>query len=203
MMKFLGHLLAFASSLSHVTSIPQDDPASQPGELGSWEVTRMNTFQPSGRPGSSTQSRIFAVITNPNQLIAGPSPTGDVVFAESTANCTAEWDSIDGSPYDTVYDCVVVPDASQQNFASWKFEPIEAAADANPVENVYLKFTLAYNVTAVGNVYYKVLEGTGHFLLPDNMEGSCGGSGVCSWYLKDEDTPYEIQPTITSCQGTC
>ncbi|KAI1487796.1 hypothetical protein F5X96DRAFT_680948 [Biscogniauxia mediterranea] len=168
-------------------------------ELGPWEVTWLHTFSPSGRPGSSTQSSIMAEISNP-QIDAGPSPTGTVVFPASTANCTAAWEAVGGSPYGTTYDCVTV---SAESSAAWQFEAIEAASGANPTENVILQFTLTYNVTAAGNVYYKVLEGTGHFLLPDNMEGACGGSGVCNWYLKDENTPYEIQPSLTACQGTC
>ncbi|KAI0599185.1 hypothetical protein F4775DRAFT_130200 [Biscogniauxia sp. FL1348] len=196
-------LLAFASYISRAAaSTPRDDLAPRAVELGPWEVTRLHTFSPSGRPGSSTQSSIMAVISSP-EIAAGPGgPTGTVVFPASTANCTAAWEAAGGSPYGTTHDCAAVSD-EESSPAAWTFEAVEAASGANPTENVALRFTLTYNVTADGSAYYKVLEGTGHFLLPDNMEGACGGSGVCNWYLKDESTPYRIQPTLTACQGTC
>ncbi|KAI5924184.1 hypothetical protein F4810DRAFT_666109 [Camillea tinctor] len=200
-MKNLALLLfAFANSLSHASATLGNDLTTRDVEIGPWEVTWLHTFSPSGRPGSSPNSSIMVEISNP-EIAAGPSPTGTVVFPASTANCTAEWTTAGGSPYGTTYDCVTV--SGDSSTASWELEAIEADSDANPTENVILKFTLTYNVTAAANVYYKVMEGTGHFFIPDNMEGSCGGSGVCNWYLKDDSTPYEIEPTLTVCQGTC
>jgi hypothetical protein len=57
-----------------------------------------------------------------------------------------------------------------------------------------LKFTHVADVLYQGSQYTATFEAEGHFAVGDNLSGSCGGSGVCSWGLKQEAAPFEITP---------
>jgi hypothetical protein len=58
-----------------------------------------------------------------------------------------------------------------------------------------LKFTHVADVLYQGKEYKATFEAEGHFAVGENLSGSCGSSGVCSWGLKAENTPFEITPT--------
>ncbi|KAI1104556.1 hypothetical protein F4804DRAFT_185316 [Jackrogersella minutella] len=174
--------------------------------LEPWQVTRLNTFSPSGRSNDSTLAYIWANITNPNSIPAGPGAS----FDSSSANCTVDWTFFGEDPYGRVFECETAetqPGSSSSGSSSvskWTIEIIDANDTmSSPTENMDVKFTLTTNLTMNGDDYYKVLIGTQHFEVGDNMEGQCGGSGVCSWGLKDEIIPVLVQPTIAACKGTC
>jgi hypothetical protein len=57
-----------------------------------------------------------------------------------------------------------------------------------------LKFTHVADVLYRGEEYKATYEAEGHFAVGQNLAGVCGGSGVCSWGLKPESTPFEITP---------
>lgn len=44
-----------------------------------------------------------------------------------------------------------------------------------------------------GRTVVKTFKGGDQFKVGTNLGGSCGGSGVCGWFL--ENPPYEIQQT--------
>ncbi|KAI1379695.1 hypothetical protein F4677DRAFT_290840 [Hypoxylon crocopeplum] len=169
------------------------EPSKRSGSMQSWRVTRLSTYSPSGRPGSSPIAHLWATITNPDPVPASPagtSPTG------STANCTVDWDFASERPYGRAVECVTEqrPGAS---VSAWTIELFEANSTwASPTENVDVRFTLSRNLTVDGVENDKVFVGTQHFEVGDNMRGTCGGSGVCSWELRQENIPVLIEPAV-------
>ncbi|OIW30170.1 hypothetical protein CONLIGDRAFT_576629 [Coniochaeta ligniaria NRRL 30616] len=170
---------------------PNDAPAP-------WEISSLSTFSPSGRPGSSPYSILNITISDPNTILAGPSPTGPAVFPPSTAICNTSFVGT-APPYNQILNC------SEVQYGSWTFEILEANNTSYPsaTTNFDVRFTHVDNVTVIGDVYSQVYAGTGHFEVGKNMAGICGASGVCSWGLKDEERPYLIQQSRVSCTGTC
>ncbi|KAI1454078.1 hypothetical protein F4805DRAFT_441112 [Annulohypoxylon moriforme] len=169
--------------------------------LEPWQVTRLGTFSPSGRPGSDVFAHLWANITNPNSISAGPG----VSFDSSSANCTVNWVFADEYPYGQVFDCdTTETEQSSSSVSKWTIEVLKAnSTSASATENMDVKFTLSANLTVDGDEYFKVLVGTQHFQVGENLEGTCGGSGVCSWGLKGDSVPVLVQPTIVACQGAC
>ncbi|KAI2469743.1 hypothetical protein F4781DRAFT_208507 [Annulohypoxylon bovei var. microspora] len=166
--------------------------------LEPWQVTRLSTFSPSGRPGSSTLAHLWANITNPGFIPAGPGAT----FDTSSANCTVDWIYANEYPYGHVFDCTTTgAQEPSSSISKWTIEVLEAnSTSPSATENMNVRFTLTTNLTGDGDEYYKVLVGTQHFQVGDNMSGSCGGSGVCSWSLKEDSVPVLVQPTIVACK---
>lgn len=165
--------------------------------LAPWEVSSLSTFSPSGRPGSSPYSIVNITITDPNTILAGPSPTGPAAFMPSTAICNT---SFVGSapPYNQVLNC------SEVQHDSWTFEMLEANTTyPSATTNFDVRFTRVNNITVVGSIYSQVYVGTGHFEVGKNMAGLCGASGVCSWGLKEDERPYLVHQTRISCTGEC
>ncbi|KAI0010894.1 hypothetical protein F4779DRAFT_575921 [Xylariaceae sp. FL0662B] len=190
------HLIKFIATfmgLLHLARSSQECQPNEPKSLEPWRVTRLSTFSPSLRPnGGSNSSNIAVVITNSNSTSAGVVPNGGAAFDASTANCTARWLTASESPYGNSYDCTQ---------ATWKMEVLEANGTwKSPTEKFDLRFTLTSNETGDGDVYSTILVGREHFEVGKNLEGSCGGSGVCSWSLKAASIPVLIQPTLVSCE---
>ncbi|KAI1466582.1 uncharacterized protein F4812DRAFT_85511 [Daldinia caldariorum] len=186
-------LFALASLVALGSSSTQR--RSSDGDLKPWEVTRLSTFSPSGRPGNSNLANLWATITNPSPITAGPGAS----FEPSTANCTVEWTWYVEEPYGRTVDCTTGGNqtAFSGSISKWTIEILKADSDyASPTENFDVKFTLTANKTANGEDYYKVLAGTQHFAIGENMKGTCGGSGVCSWYLDEKNIPVLVEPTL-------
>jgi hypothetical protein len=61
-------------------------------------------------------------------------------------------------------------------------------------QNFNLKFTHVADVLYRGSQYTASYQAEGHFAVGDNMKGTCGGSGVCSWGLSSDKTPFAIKP---------
>ncbi|KAI0138051.1 hypothetical protein F4776DRAFT_663183 [Hypoxylon sp. NC0597] len=201
-MRYSGLVLTLTSLFT--LSCSSSEHQRSESELEPWQVTKLSTFSPSGRPGSSPYAFLRANITNSNSIPVGPG----VSFDPSSANCTVQWVWYEEEPYGRTVECdaaEVEPSGSgSSSISKWTIEILKANSSyPSPTEDMNVKFTLATNVTVDGNEYYKVLEGTQHFNVGGNMRGVCGGSGVCSWALKEENTPALIQPTVVACQGTC
>ncbi|KAI1407791.1 hypothetical protein F5Y13DRAFT_122618 [Hypoxylon sp. FL1857] len=203
-----SELLLALTSLFALASSSREHPRSkvelEPQEP--WQVTKLTTGSPSGRPGSSPYAHLFGNITNPSSIPAGPG----VSFDPSSANCTVEWVWAEEEPYGRTVECDTAevelsgPGSGSGSISKWTIEVLQAnTSHPSPTEDMNVKFTLTTNLTVDGNEYYKVLEGTQHFSLWENMRGTCGGSGVCSWNLREENIPVLIQPTVVACQGTC
>ncbi|KAK3301766.1 uncharacterized protein B0T15DRAFT_544554, partial [Chaetomium strumarium] len=64
-------------------------------------------------------------------------------------------------------------------------------------------------VLGTGGVVNLRFEGEAAFRLgreDGNMEGACGGSGVCNWALKEEDTPVVVRQRLVAVEcvaGRC
>ncbi|KAI0009537.1 hypothetical protein F4779DRAFT_369665 [Xylariaceae sp. FL0662B] len=173
--------------------------------LEPWQVMKLSTFSPSGRPGNSPLAHLWANITSPGSVPAG----SGVSFDQSSANCTVDWVWGDEKPYSLIYECATTVTAtaeadSSRSSSKWTIEILEADSGYfSPTENIAVKFTLTNNLTIDGDEFYKVLVGIQHFEVGENMRGSCGGSGVCSWELREEDNPVLVQPTVVACEGDC
>ncbi|KAI1764920.1 hypothetical protein GGR53DRAFT_465898 [Hypoxylon sp. FL1150] len=161
--------------------------------LTPWQVTKLSTFSPSGRPGSSPLASILANITNPSSIPAGAGPS----FAASSANYSVEWAFGDAQPYGTAYECTTTPAASASS-SRWTVEILKTDADLYaPTERLDVRFTLTLT-SGLAEDGSMVLAAIQHFEVGDNMRGTCGGSGVCSWSLDEELTPLLIQPAIVA-----
>ncbi|KAI0885942.1 uncharacterized protein GGS22DRAFT_121685 [Annulohypoxylon maeteangense] len=196
-MRHYRPILALASCFTLVASSGAYLETPEP-----WQVTRLNTFSPSGRPGSDVNAHLWANITNPSPIPAGPG----VTFDASSANCTVNWVYAGDYPYGHVFICNTTDteESSSSSTSKWTIEVLEAnVTSPSATTNMDVRFTLTTNLTVDGDEYYKVLVGTQHFQVGENMRGSCGGSGVCSWTLRDESVPVLVQPTVVACQGTC
>ncbi|KAI1801745.1 hypothetical protein F4811DRAFT_439802 [Daldinia bambusicola] len=168
---------------------------SSDGDLKPWEVTRLSTFSPSGRPGNSNLANLWATITNPSPIPAGSGAS----FEPSTANCTVQWTWYVEEPYGRTVDCTTGGNQTtfSNSISKWTIEILKASGDQpSPTQNFDVKFTLTANLTANGEDHYKVFTGTQHFAIGENMRGTCGGSGVCSWYLDEENIPVLVEPSL-------
>lgn len=61
-------------------------------------------------------------------------------------------------------------------------------------EDFKLKFAHVPDVLYDGGRYTATYEATGSFKVGDNLSGTCGGSGVCSWSLNAGHNPVLITP---------
>ncbi|KAI1080189.1 hypothetical protein F5B20DRAFT_118157 [Whalleya microplaca] len=177
------NLTKFIITFASLLNLAKSQECQSNEELEPWQVTRVETHSPALRPDGGNSSSILVTIENPNPTPAGTGSNGGATFDTSPANCTAQWLTTSESPYDISYDCTE---------ATWKMEVLKAnSTSASPTENFDLKFTLKGNGT-------EVLVGREHFEVWGNLEGTCGGSGVCNWYLKESNNPVLIQPTAVA-----
>ena len=56
-----------------------------------------------------------------------------------------------------------------------------------------LKFTHVADVKYRAQQFKASFEAEGHFVVGENLSGSCGGSGICNWGLKEK--PFLIAAT--------
>ncbi|KAK1773357.1 hypothetical protein QBC45DRAFT_427894 [Copromyces sp. CBS 386.78] len=143
--------------------------------LAPWEIAQVDTYSPSGRPGSSTVSYIKTTITDPNSA------------TNTTANCNIEWDGLtkDETPYDTALECTPVEDGS------WEFEVLRVDPDEErpSISNFILRFT---RLTNDGNLYIgSVTLNSG---IDDNLFFVCDARGFCYASLRAESTPVRLTP---------
>ncbi|KAK4033793.1 hypothetical protein C8A01DRAFT_49678 [Parachaetomium inaequale] len=135
--------------------------------LNPWEISRLTTFSPSGRPGSSPWSVINVTIADPNGLIVSPT------------FCVAKW-TFEEPPYGKVNACSDIPGGQ------WKFEMLESDSEnPSPTTDFKLRFEL--------RKHDETFVGTESFRVGENMSGLCSASGVCSFGLKEEKTPFLVK----------
>jgi len=63
---------AFAAILAITSSATASPLAARQSALQDWQVTRVNVYTPSGRPGSYPWASITADVTDPNVIDLGP-----------------------------------------------------------------------------------------------------------------------------------
>ena len=182
----LAGLLSLATA---ATIGPNDTPAP-------WEISSLRTFSPSGRPGSSPYSILNITITDPNTTAAGPAPRGTAIFTPTTAVCNATYVG-DAPPWGQSLNC------SATSYGYWAFEMLQPAENPSATTNFDVRFTHVSNVTVIGKVFTKVYVAREHFEVGKNLAGLCSASGVCSFGLKEDETPYLVNQTLVSCAGLC
>ena len=135
--------------------------------LNPWEISHLTTFSPSGRPGSSPWSVINVTIADPNGAIVSPT------------FCAAKW-TFEDPPYGKVNACSDIPGGQ------WTFEMLESDSEnPSPTMDFKLRFELKKKD--------ELFVGTESFKVGENMSGLCSASGVCSFGLKEEKTPFLVK----------
>ncbi|KAK4119513.1 hypothetical protein N657DRAFT_650170 [Parathielavia appendiculata] len=130
-----------------------------------WEITRLTTFSPTGRPGDSPWSVINITISDPNDSTVSPTI------------CVGKW-TWEELPYGKVNACSEVPGGQ------WAFSMLESDSE-NPSPTV--NFRLRFELRKTDRRYM----GTAKFDW-DNLSGLCSASGFCSFGLKEEKTPFPV-----------
>ncbi|KAK3291147.1 uncharacterized protein B0H64DRAFT_409919 [Chaetomium fimeti] len=138
-------------------------------DLQPWRISQLRTFSPPDREGSSPWSLINITIADPNGLIVNP------------ASCATKW-TLEELPYGHVNACSDIPGGQ------WTFAMLESdAANPSPTTDFKVRFELKKGDEA--------FEGTENFKVGDNMRGLCSAGGVCSFELKEENTPFLVTQT--------
>ncbi|KAI8963196.1 hypothetical protein F5Y11DRAFT_320159 [Daldinia sp. FL1419] len=166
------------------------DSAPPTGALNPWKVTSLHITAP--KQGRSGPVDVDVSIENPNKVAAGG---GDFSFGPSAANC-----SIEQTDSAATYECT---ETTKDSHGLWTVDM--AVVTLGTSQDFDLTFTLDYNVTRGGNVYYKLYQGLGHFEVGGNLDdGTCDdNTGACSYTLRPNSTPSSIPPVIEACQGNC
>ncbi|KAI0871351.1 hypothetical protein GGS24DRAFT_471864 [Hypoxylon argillaceum] len=165
-------------------------------QLAPWKVASIQTWQPSGRPGSSPNWYIHANITNPDPEQCNTDPA----VAQGQVYCEITW-VYPNAPYNQVSACQIVNTAAPTPW-SWTVELLEGdGGDSYPVSNFALRWRAASTSPAAAGENVAIFTGVGSFLTADNLQGNCAASGFCQWYLNPADTPFLVNATSVSCAG--
>ncbi|KAI1455019.1 hypothetical protein F4805DRAFT_437136 [Annulohypoxylon moriforme] len=161
---------------------------------------------PSSQEGVNGNAAINLAIANPNEVSAGPAPFaaggGYLTFAPSAANCTASGKNKASAMNFT---CT---ETTESSYGVWAVSLQDGGAGAGGAidpSSMSLQFTLTYNVTRWGAVWYKVYEGSARLTTDANLIlGKCQNpDNHCSYTLNPDKTPLFVTPAMTDCKGTC
>ncbi|KAF2005265.1 cell death in tomato 1 [Amniculicola lignicola CBS 123094] len=172
---FSNIIVVFLLAASTITAAPAKRAILQP-----WQVTSLTSFSPSGRPESYPWLTITTEITDPNSITLGTGTDNSTVTSpgpNAATNCQAKWYT-GTSPLNHIWPCNPTEDGH------WYME-VKAVKGQFSNTNFNLKFTRKVEVLFRGEAFRKTFSGKGHFDVPTNLGGTCGGSGVCSWGLKN------------------
>lgn len=179
----LAAIAALASTTLAAPAVETRQTALEP-----WQVTALVGFSPSGRPESYPWPTITANLTDPNELELGTSDADNSTVTVPAGNqaikCQAKWLTGE-NPFGRSWPC----DPSGDGY--WTIKVVQT--ENFGVGNFTLAITRVAEKLYLGSRYRKAYEAQAHFEVGDNMSGSCGGSGVCSWGLKSELIPYPVQ----------
>ncbi|KAH8708641.1 hypothetical protein GQ44DRAFT_690748 [Phaeosphaeriaceae sp. PMI808] len=174
------------------TSVAATPVQARQNSLQDFKVTSVGVFTPSGRPESYPWSTITASVTDPNEINLGPAQSdGSPVIAPAGSqglNCQAKYLSGE-SPLGRSWPC----DPTEKGY--WTMQVLNGPNGQYSSTNFNLKFKHVADVLYQGGRYTASYQAEGHFEVGDNMQGTCGGSGVCSWGLKADKKPVLITPT--------
>lgn len=132
---FLALLVATTISAAPTLMVTRDD------DLQPWQITRLNTHTPSGRPGNDPHSTLNVTIQDPNVIPAGQTPTGEAVFPASNATCSLQYLTSADVPWGVEQPCT-----STSTYSTWTFtlnKPEDG--DANAAENFDLAFKVRFS----------------------------------------------------------
>jgi len=151
-------------------------------KLQPWEVSILNTRTPSARSNSEPFSSLSVKISDPNEIVAGTTDSGEVSFPSSSANCSLEWNGSVEQPFGWVTPC-----ESSSSSAEWTVEMQGANATGygpNPARDFKLQFKLEESVEFGTKVLKKGFVGVGAFALGDTLNMVCSASGFCNYGLR-------------------
>ncbi|KAH8159703.1 hypothetical protein CIB48_g8544 [Xylaria polymorpha] len=168
------------------------------GELPPWQVTSLQTWQPSGRPGNNPDWYIHVNITNPDPTQSDTDPN----VALGKVYCQIVW-LYPNAPYNQIKECEIA-DTTDPTPWAWTVELLEADNDEDPypITNFDLRWRAAYTSPNSAEQDVQIWTGVGQFQIGKNMQGTCAASGFCQWWLKTTSTPVLIDVASVSCQGT-
>jgi hypothetical protein len=106
-------------------------------------------------------------------------------------NCLAKYFSPGENPLGRTWPC----DPSSDSKGYWTMEVLAGSTGSYSSTDFKLKFKHVADVLYHGSEYKASFEAQGSFKVGDNLKGTCGGSGVCSWGLPAEKSPFAIKPT--------
>ncbi|KAF2689363.1 hypothetical protein K458DRAFT_384014 [Lentithecium fluviatile CBS 122367] len=185
------HFLVSVTTLAALVSTSLAAPV-QPRQdtLTPWQLDALSTFSPSGRPGNYPWLTITASLTDPNTLTLGTSPennsTVTLPSGAQALNCQAKWLAGE-TPFGRSWPC----DNSGEADGYWTIQIPKT--DEFSVNNFDLVVRRVAETLYLGSSYKKVYEARTHFEVGVNLSGTCGGSGVCSWGLRSELVPLDMQ----------
>ncbi|GAW27342.1 putative cell death in tomato 1 [Rosellinia necatrix] len=193
-MQFSHHLQALGTAFALFGSAALGSAATT-GDLSPWKVAKLESYQPSGRPGNSLDWYIHVNITNPD-------PTQGYLATEGKVYCQLVW-QYPNAPYGQITPCTVVDTTSPVPWA-WTVELLEAEEDPWPISNFGLRWRAVSTTPADANDDdgVQLYTGDGQFKVGDNLSGQCAASGFCKWYLKADSTPALVDVDSLPCDGS-
>jgi len=156
-----------------------------PTGLQDWVVNSVSSFSPGER--AVPWLTITASVTDPNAytLTGSDGNTATIPGGSQGLNCKAMWYAGE-SPVGRTWPC----DASDGSQGWWLMHVVDDSGAAS-TEDFKLTFTHQLQTMSAGSILSATYEATGTFAVGGTMSGSCGGSGVCGWSLKQ---PLNITP---------
>lgn len=168
-------------------------------ELSPWEITFASSGRPSGRPGSSPNSTLQINIKDPNNIPTQRVPGGQSYLPSFEASCSWSWPTAGDFPAGVETLCSTVGDGHASTYGNFT---MTLSGEAQADFSVAIKETR--EVTIFQQRYVRVFEGEQEFKLGgDFWRQTCGGSGVCSWQVKDGGLPIKVEQELTLSLGSC
>jgi hypothetical protein len=104
-------------------------------------------------------------------------------------NCVAKYFTKGENPTGRTWPC----DATEKGY--WTMQVLPGSSGSYASGDFSLKFTHVADVLYLGSQYTASYVAEGQFKVGDNLSGTCGGSGVCSWGLAVGKNPVLIAPS--------
>jgi hypothetical protein len=151
---------------------------SQPDQPGQLELRWISSYRSCWKPRHRTFSRTNFPILNYHSQLTNT----------TLQNCVAKYFTKGESPLGRTWPC----DPTTSGY--WTMTVLAGSSGQFGSSDLNLKFAHVADKLYRGSQYTATYEAEGHFAVGDNLKGTCGGSGVCSWALKPENTPFAIKP---------
>lgn len=161
-------------------------------EYAPWEITWFSAGTPSGRPGSSNESRLQLNINDPNSIRLRPvSGGGYTVFPPFEASCSWSW--VGAANFPTGVETLCTPvDSTISTYGNFT---MTLAGQSQRDFVVSIKETR--ELEGFPTTYVRAFEAEQAFNMDENLSQNCGGSGVCSWQVRNGLLPIEVQQELT------
>lgn len=165
--------LGFLPLLASASPFRSDDnvlsPRAEPLPHIPWNITRLSTNSPSGRPGSTPWSYIRFTIEDTTRLDAGMSPYGHVFHTAGSANCSMKWDAYEpGGPWDRENKC------GEEGSGHWTWWMRKPSGDwQSPTSSFDLEWRLQNKIRVLVESDNRLIDqefvGRAHFQVGDNV----------------------------------